>query len=117
MSSTESSSSPSRRQFLKTSSAVSAAALTANFAAAPGIYAQVSTGNIYGTVKDGANHAVTALRMRANDQGNVHRAEGLTFSPAGNYATGVVSGTWSVGPDGDAVTARGYTGEAGTSLV
>ncbi len=42
MSSTESSSSPSRRDFLKTSRAVSAAALTANFAAAPGIYAQDS---------------------------------------------------------------------------
>ena len=42
MSSTESSSSPSRRDFLKTSSAVSAAALTANFAAAPGLYAQDS---------------------------------------------------------------------------
>jgi predicted dehydrogenase len=42
MPTSETPSSPSRRDFLKTSSALSASALTANFAAAPGLYAQDS---------------------------------------------------------------------------
>lgn len=76
-----------------------------------------ATAMIYGTVKDGANNPVTGLRMKANDQGNLYRAEGFTFSPNANYATGVVSGTWSVGPDGDSLAARGYTGGTGTSVT
>ena len=49
-----------------------------------------ATALIYGTVKDGANNPVTGVRVGANDQGNLYRADGFTFSPNANYATGVV---------------------------
>ena len=72
---------------------------------------------IYGTVKDGANNPVTTLRVPARDQGNLYRAEGSTFAPNANYATGVVSGSWSNGPDNDALGARGYTEETGANVT
>ena len=76
-----------------------------------------ATALIYGTVKDGANTPVTGVRVEANDQGDLYSADGFTFSPNGNYATVVVAGTWSVGPDADALAARGYTGGTGTSVT
>ena len=69
-----------------------------------------ATALIYGTVKDGANNPVTGVKVQANDQGNLYKANGFTFSPNANYATGVVAGTWSVGPEPDSLAARGYIG-------
>ena len=71
---------------------------------------------IYGTVKDGANNPVTGVRVQAN-KGNLYRADGFTFSPNANYATGVVAGTWSVGPDADDLAARGYTRGTGSQVT
>ncbi len=76
-----------------------------------------ATALIYGMVTDSANNPVTGMRMKADDLDIVQRAEGFSFSPNGNYATGVVSGTWSVGPDGDALAARGYAGGAQSSVT
>jgi len=65
---------------------------------------------IYGTVKDGANNSVIGVEVEANDQGDLYRTEGFTFSPNSNYATGVVAGTWSVGVEPNNLIARGYIG-------
>ena len=90
---------------------------TANGAVTLDFAVRKATALIYGTVKDGANTPVIGLEVEANDQGNLYRAEGFTFSPNANYATGVVAGTWSIGPSTDDLAARGYTGGAGESVT
>src|SRR5688500_13460000 len=67
MSTSETPSSPSRRDFLKTSSALSASALTANFASAPALFAQDSQNVLKvglvgcgGRVSGAAQNALTA---------------------------------------------------------
>ena len=69
-----------------------------------------ATALIYGTVMGVAGNPVTGVRVDADDQGNPYETSGFTFSPNANYATGVVAGTWSVGPDPDSLAARGYIG-------
>jgi protocatechuate 3,4-dioxygenase beta subunit len=71
---------------------------------------------IYGTVKDGANTPVAGVRVEA-DEDNPSRADGFTFSPNANYATGVVAGTWFLGPDADDLAARLYTGGTGAQVT
>ncbi len=76
-----------------------------------------ATALIYGTLKDSANHPVTGIEVETSGRSDLNTAEGFSFSPNGNYATGVLSGTWSVGPEGDSLIARGYAGGAGTSVT
>jgi Carboxypeptidase regulatory-like domain/Putative Ig domain len=66
---------------------------------------------IYGTVKDGANNPVIGLGIDAGDQGHLYEGTGVSFFPNGNYALGVLAGTWQVGPINDDLAARGYIGD------
>lgn len=72
---------------------------------------------IYGNVKDGANNPVNGIRVGANHRSGLYNGDGLTFSPSGKYAIGVLAGNWSVGPDSDSLIERGYTGGTGSEVT
>lgn len=68
---------------------------------------QPATALFYGNfVVGGTATGISAMPFSARIQNNTVSAKGLTDGN-GNYALGVLAGTWSVGPESDALLARG----------
>lgn len=68
---------------------------------------QPATALFYGNFLDGGNQsAISAMPFEARIQNNSLSGYGRT-DVAGYYTVGVVAGTWSVGPESDALLARG----------
>ncbi len=66
-----------------------------------------ATALFYGNFRDGGNLAgIAAMLFSASDQSQTYSAGGMTDA-SGYYTLGVIAGNWSVGPDSDALTARG----------
>lgn len=88
----------------------SASAANINFALSK------ATALIYGTVKDNLNNPLPGVPIFAQDQANVFKVNGRTFSTNANYTVGVAAGTWSVNVSSDYLVATGYTGP-GTNVT
>lgn len=68
---------------------------------------QPATALFYGSFLDGGNQsAISAMPFSARIQNGSLSGQGRT-DVAGYYTVGVVAGTWSVGPESDALIARG----------
>lgn len=68
---------------------------------------QPATALFYGNfVVGGTTTGISAMPFSARIQNNSVFSKGLT-DPTGYYTLGVVAGTWSVGPESDALLARG----------
>lgn len=61
----------------------------------------------FGNFRDGGNQAgIAAMPFSARNQNQTLSGSGLTDA-SGYYSVGVIAGTWNLGPETDALTARG----------
>jgi hypothetical protein len=78
---------------------------------------QPATALFYGTFRDGGTlNGIAAMLFEARVQNGGPSGKGLTDA-AGNYSVGVVAGTWSVGPDNDALVARGILASSTNTTI
>jgi hypothetical protein len=69
-----------------------------------------ATALIYGTVQDDQGNPVIGVALSAEDQNGNQRAGGRAVGSNGDYALGVVPGSWNVGVDSDELSSLGYAG-------
>ena len=78
---------------------------------------QPATALFYGNfVVGGTATGISAMPFSARIQNNSVFSKGLT-DPTGYYTLGVVAGTWSVGPEGDALLARGILANQTNTII
>jgi hypothetical protein len=73
-----------------------------------------ATALIYGTVKDNLANPVAGVDLNAGDQANTYEGVGVSAASTGNYAIGVLAGTWNQNVSNDTLPA-GYIGGQGSS--
>lgn len=78
---------------------------------------QPATALFYGNFREGGTlNGISAFPIGANISGGNSSVRGRTDA-AGYYTVGVVAGNWSIGPENDALTARGILASSTNSAI